>query len=440
MGVRLQGHTARIEGADGVLDPLSVHTCIMKTSVDVFAIISTDLIELDERWVKSLCKAIEVQFEIKQQNITLSTTHIHTGPCAIELEGLTPDKDLYTNLEDAVLLSVASALSKAESVEIKSGVTEVQGIGINRRVVVGNNVMMKPNFSGDIDKKLNLVGFFSQDGTLKGLMAQLALHPTTLGVAIHKFSADYLGPYYAGIKEQYNVPIIVLQGACGDTRPAILSEDKKSFTDGDEKDCQMIGEKLLEGTSLIMESWKNQKSKAVKMLNLNKKTIGLNLELPKKSEVEKLLADSEEELLHVDELTKNMDAFTKAHDCTALSLKETIEWSKKWLIKEKEGKLEYTILSDFALMEIDDSLKIAFLPGEAFTSIGENLRKKFDGIQTLICGYYSGSVGYLPNEIAFDEGGYEVDRAFRSYGFSGPFDRKIEKQVYDVFDELKKQK
>ncbi len=437
LGVLLRGHTSRTEVADGILDPLSMHTCIFKTSFDIFAVITADLCDIDVKWIHALYKAIHVNFGIKEENITLSTTHIHTGPFAVASEGVAPDKDLYKSLEEATLASVKSALTKAEAVEIKSGVTEVFDIGINRRMVVGDDVMMKPNFSGDIDRKLNLIGFFGQDSNLKGLMAQLALHPTTLGVAIHKHSADYLGSFYAGIKKQYDVPIIVLQGACGDTRPAILSEDKKSFVDGDEKDCQRIGKKLLEGTVSIMKNWDSQESKAIKTVSLQKEAIALKLNVPTKEEVETFLSDSEKELLEVDELTKNMDPFTKAHDSTGLFIEKAIEWAENWLIKEKEGKLEHTVLADFALMKIDDEIRIVFLTGEVFTSIGENLRKKFAGIPTLICGYYEKSIGYLPNEKAFDEGGYEVDRAFRSADFCGPFDRKVEQQVYELFESMK---
>ncbi|MGC8833015.1 MAG: neutral/alkaline non-lysosomal ceramidase N-terminal domain-containing protein [Armatimonadota bacterium] len=63
---------------------------------------------------------------------------------------------------------------------------------------------------------------------------------------------------------------------------------------------------------------------------------------------------------------------------------------------------------------------VATLPGEAFVELGMRVRAGSPFKVTFIAGYANGNVGYIPTRSAYEEGGYEVDSAYRYYGYEAP--------------------
>jgi len=53
-------------------------------------------------------------------------------------------------------------------------------------------------------------------------------------------------------------------------------------------------------------------------------------------------------------------------------------------------------------------LAILFLPGEPFTEIAFEIEKASPFVHTIITGFCENSIGYIPTNKAFDEGGYDV--------------------------------
>jgi len=437
-GVRLQGHASRLGLADGILDPLSVHAIIMNSGFKRTVVIVCDLIELNQEMVDSLVCQINKEFGINNDCIMISTIHTHTGPAAIRLGNLKPTKVFKTNLMKAVLKAVEKAEKDFEEVKVGVYRNQVEGIGVNRRFLEGGKVVMKPNFKGSIDRDLVTVAFYDKEDTLKGLLLQVSLHPTTLGVNIHKYSADYLGGLYREISNRHNVNVVVMQGACGDVRPCILDESGTGFVDGTYEDCIRIGNEIAEKVDEALENIQKKGLVSIKEVHSQKGKYRLKVKVESYSKVLQTLKLSQDMLINIDELTKNLDPFSKAHDGTALLLKDDIYWCQEMLENYDKGKVLDYVEADFAVLGLDEFISVAFLPGEAFASIGERIKKSLNSSEVMICGYYSGSVGYIPNKEAFKEGGYEVNQAFRSYGYAGPFEENVEDKVVNEIIKLNK--
>ena len=62
-------------------------------------------------------------------------------------------------------------------------------------------------------------------------------------------------------------------------------------------------------------------------------------------------------------------------------------------------------------------LGIVTLPGEAFCAQGTEIRAKSPFGSTMVAAYSNGNMGYLPTRDAYPYGGYEVDDAWRYYGY-----------------------
>ena len=51
----------------------------------------------------------------------------------------------------------------------------------------------------------------------------------------------------------------------------------------------------------------------------------------------------------------------------------------------------------------------ALSPGENFTRTGARLRERSPFLHTLVCGDTNGNFGYIGDDAAIDQGGYETD-------------------------------
>jgi len=57
----------------------------------------------------------------------------------------------------------------------------------------------------------------------------------------------------------------------------------------------------------------------------------------------------------------------------------------------------------------------------------------------LVCGYAGGTVGYIPSEEAFSQGGYEVESAYRYYGAPAALSPDTEKRIHTIFKRLQRE-
>jgi hypothetical protein len=75
-------------------------------------------------------------------------------------------------------------------------------------------------------------------------------------------------------------------------------------------------------------------------------------------------------------------------------------------IVDGAGRVEY-IDSRLSLVRFGDIL-VAGIPGELFSSLGNDIRAAFPDHVVLVAGYCGDYVGYIPDATAYDEGGYEA--------------------------------
>ena len=83
-------------------------------------------------------------------------------------------------------------------------------------------------------------------------------------------------------------------------------------------------------------------------------------------------------------------------------------------IADSAGSVEY-IDSRLSLARFGDIL-VAGIPGELFSSLGNDIRAAFPDHVVLIAGYCGDYMGYIPDAAAYDEGGYETFTTFITKG------------------------
>ncbi|PKL06288.1 MAG: hypothetical protein CVV53_05070, partial [Spirochaetae bacterium HGW-Spirochaetae-9] len=140
-------------------------------------------------------------------------------------------------------------------------------------------------------------------------------------------------------------------------------------------------------------------------------------------------------------------SFAGTHDNPALGTEALSAWADKMLETSFDEEGCYSgppsEPARFSFCELGSSLgpsmQFFSLPGEAFSRIGLGLKASARPSRLFVCGYCGGSVGYMPTEAAFSQGGYEVERAFMFYGRPAPLSGSLETMIPTLYDELRKE-
>ncbi len=439
LGRKLQGHVSRVKPADAVLDPLYARVCVLETAFSRLVVIVCDLIEFGPDWSSNIYHAIEERYGIPYEHIILASTHTHTGPCVIKLGNDRPEDELLERVIDSIHQACAASLNAMEPVMISSYQDRVHGLGINRRVVdtETRSSRMKPNPSGPIDDSVLTICLRDAEERVKGLLVNVAIHPTTLGIGISQYSADYPGRLVYSLQQKYrNAVVLVLQGACGDVRPALLNTDRTGFVDGEVKDIEYIGTSIASSIISQVDSGLTESCVLGTDLFMTKRIVTLPIapldNVSLKAVIEKLKTSLDKPA--VSELAD--DEFQASHDNEALLAEIELRWAENMLSYHAEHPAPTGIEAEFGLAVIGDQIVIISVPGEIFSQIGIHAKQLVQDKSVLFCGYCGSSVGYIPTAEALREGGYEVDSAYRLYGFAGPFTSDTEPLIYSTIREL----
>jgi len=450
LGLRLQGHVARVAPAEKEMDPLHVRCSWLASAHTQVLFISADVLEFSVEWSDALYAAIESRYGVPRGNIFLLATHTHTAPCATDLGMLKSDKAFLDSLERTMLATIGAA-SRAMAPTVGTlGASIVKGIGINRRYrdATTGKISMRPNFNGENDDSLICLFLLDVNGKVRNIFLNFAVHPTTLGISTHEISADYPGRAVARIKENFGIDVIVIpvQGACGDIRPMVLDENRTEFAEGQESDIDRIGSAISEGVSLAFAEMAGNARHWIDGTSLSTCTRSVDLafaSLPAYEDLRHLSAQLEDDIERMKTMPDQAQGFAGKHENALLTAQTFREWARV-LLKTAFSDDHVFIgpihaSARFSLCSLDDSLLFFSLPGEAFCHIGKSLKQRAKPAAMIVCGYSGGSVGYIPTEEAFAEGGYEVEEAFKFYGLPAPLSPETEGKIYEVFDSMRKE-
>jgi hypothetical protein len=452
LGVRLQGHIARNKPAEGELDPLHVRCLWIESARSRALFLSADVLEFSGIWAESLMERVAHRFHLPADSIFLMATHTHTAPCAIDLGMISAEPDFLDELSEAVLEVIEQAKAALEPSILLTEASAVSGVGINRRArdPASGKIAMRPNPSGENDETIQCVFVFGQQGGLRSLLFNVAVHPTTLGVSIYKISADYPGCAASLIERECGGGVIAIpvQGACGDIRPRVLSADGKEFAEGAAGDVARIGAAVADAVRRALNEAVARQSagKLPEIGGAELAVISRFAELPFAAipgcdELHRIELEAQREIERLEVREHEAGGgFAESHENQALAAQTYVAWAREMRKKlfAPDGSCigAAGIRARFSLCSLGPSLLFFSIPGEAFCAIGKELKRLGKPAATMVCGYCAGTVGYIPTKAAFSEGGYEVETAYRYYGQPAPLAPGAEELIYSLFKEM----
>ena len=339
---------------------------------------------------------------IPHENIFIGATHSHTGPLyfgplrdyfhktAIDKAGSDSQEavDYPAEFSKKLVDVITSAAKQTEPVELSAGFAEQLGLSFNRRYKLRNGTVatnpgkLNPNIvgpAGPIDPQVGLLQLRRNGKPVAGLTV-FALHADTTGGT--EFSADY--PFFLGERLKRDLGpeylSIFAPGTCGDINHLDLSTARLQKS---HQESQRIGDTL--GTTVAAALKKLPAIDQPKLASASK-TVSVPLQRYTPAEI----AAAREKLSKVGTRTLPMVEQVAAVKVAGIGDYGT-------------DKLPM----DIQAFRLSDSVAIVALPGELFSELGLDIKKRSPFPTTIVVELSNDYPGYIPTRRGFAEGGYE---------------------------------
>ena len=368
--------------ATNVHDPLYAKALVLEDGSQTLVIVITDLVDVAPAGFKEARARIAQDMGIPAANIIISATHTHTGP---EMSPAYQDM-LATKIYDAV----AMAQQALQPAAIKSGVGEEESVSFHRRFMMKDGTVkfnpgpLNPDIvrpMGPIDPEVGILYVETPGGKPIAVLVNFAIHLDTVGGT--EISADFPAFISQVLKKMMGEDTMVLfgLGTCGNINHFNVKspETLKGF-----QRAERIGYAL--AASVIRE-----------------------LPALESAQVTQLQAAHEDLQLKIPEYTEQQVAEAKVnaqkksdHESSTPEIREAMKILR---VQERNGEPLQAEVQAFGLGDVG----IVALPGEIFVELGLEIKEKSPFKHTFILTLSNNSIGYVPNEEAFQHGAYEVE-------------------------------
>jgi neutral ceramidase len=437
VGSYLQGYT-RGEPSIGVHLDLYAKAIVFDDGVTRAAIVTTDLIGLEQVTIATMRQEIARRTDIQPNHVLINASHSHGGPTVQGLGGDAwgwlwgnpADLEYGRELARKVGGLVAMADRVRRPVALGYGVGDARFNINRRRPIAGAQAETAPNPEGVVDHRVKVVKLIAADGVDEAgerpapaplaVLFSFTCHPTIMAMANLEISPDYPGVAQAFVEQAYGggpttgsgLPdgpgtlALFAQGCCGNIRPNLATSDGQSFRPGTKRDAHRLGRILGAEAVKVCETIRALPGER-RICAASLRTFLPYQQLPDRAALERLAA-GENTTTHNGHRTTTGGSFGDA------------EWARVALSRIDAGGLPNGIEAEVQALQIGD-LTIVGLPGEVFAEIGFQIEQRMAG-PSLVLGYSNGNVGYLCTQSSYAEGGYEPSFSWMLYVHPAPFE------------------
>lgn len=440
----LSGLLARTdEPAASVESPLGVHVCVVGATKPVI-IVSFDLLAVGRELEERVYERLAGQVATPERCCLLVSTHTHSAPACVPLEGeATPDHDYLDWVSLQALNAVTTALRQRARCTLRAGWLRLPGLTYNRRAVCADGrVRMEPRPSvpvisrGPLDDRLMVLEWRGEgDPTNGGAIGLFAVHGVINGTNV--LSADAPGALRNCLAHRLRLPCLLLQGASGDVNPTSVALNPAALAEwaGD-------AERLLERMDSALSPHHTRPATLLKSVVRvqyapAREPDNLAAEIARLDGIANGTVDSSESRATLASLADvlNLPAtdgpylsiIRRAAAVFATSTRRALDGAVRGSVGD--------VPIEIAALRLGKMI-LGFVSVEPFQASGRRLASTLGTEFVGLVGYLSPMAGYLPDFDARALGGYEVDYAWRFYGSPGPFAPNAEQQVISELVEL----
>lgn len=384
-GIDLTGYIARQNPSTGVRDPLYARALALDDGQRQIALVSCDLLSLEREFVHDTRRRITLATGIPGLQVMLAATHTHAGPATFFLQDCgDPDPAYVEELQARIVALVRQAQSALQPAMLAVGKGS-SATGVHNRRTPGDV----------IDPAVEVLRVDRADGAPLAVVVNYACHPTALSADNTLVSADYPGYVCAQVEAATGAVCLFLTGAIGDVGPvargdAVLAQIGQAVAG--ETLRVLPGCMPLSGTRLDTEG----------------EILALPLaDLPSREQLLRLRAGYRQQAL---------EAEGRREPLQARIARALAGWTERILDMHKDRTLHATVPAEIHTLHVGE-LTIVGVPGELFVELGLQIKVAAPAAPVMVVGFANDSIGYIPARRAYPQGGYEIDDAYKYYGY-----------------------
>ena len=346
---------------------------------------------------KRVCKVLGVS----KDKVMVCFSHTHAAPNADS------EKQYFEMICEKISAAAGRAMADLKPVRVGYGNTEVD-IGLNRRPG-GTKVDKRAGFLLARDEK-------TQKNRL--LLVRLTAHGNVLKSDNYRISPDYFGTVREVLQEQYDCPVMVIQGSAGNIAPKYFDSETTPVDasgpafvrskDALHKMAEEVREKLAERMERITLT-------ADITVGMYSKEMTLYAEVPFLTVAEKIASEAKQ-FCGID----GTEWLAEVNRLRELGVHR----------QEECAEVQYFSIGDWCLCGVPYELMAEF----ALDGVERTGNEFF-----YINGYTNGCLSYFPMEEEYDKGGYEVYWSmliyYKYFHRVFPFERESGKHLLDFMIE-----
>jgi hypothetical protein len=323
---------------------------------------------------------------IPADDLLICASHTHSGPSGV-LNSLLPagsgslDPTLRARFVETIAQTVVAARSRVEPVRLDRSETTVDNVWSNRN---------DPDAA--TDRRVRSLQLHRRDGSLLCLVMLIPCHPTILGAWNTDVSADLHGGVRRAVRSRLaerdrDATILTVNGAAGDISTRFARRESSLA------EVDRLG-------ALIGEQVAGSLAKSVPV-TAGIRSAEVVVELPMRSwDASVALAELEAARAALEALRGNPGT------STAILRQAHTRVQGAVILHEREEPRPVTL--NLRTWRLGNELDVLPVPGELFSSIGQQIEASDPEAATWIIGYANGYAGYIPDQAAYDQRTYEA--------------------------------
>jgi neutral ceramidase len=396
-GLVMSPTTARPFGAIGTHDPLELKVLTLEPAHgDPLAILALDLIGTDSAFTQRLRQAVTTRVGQPWGNhLVVACTHTHSAPATLPGSQLGLVDAGYLDLvEEMAAEAMEEALATAHTGSLRFGTAPEPNVAHNRR---------DPH--GPVDHQVSVLRAENRRGEVISLLVSYACHPTVLAPTNYLYSADYPGVVRRTLEQIYGGTALFLTGCAGQINVGHSSTDSFSGQAMQSRQfdrVRQLGRLVAASASRAAEL----STPCAHRASLVQQIVELPLQDPPgPQEVAQLRQQWQAE---------RMQAASQGHSL------EMIDRLLAWSEQVNLASPQTSVAVEVQAYGLGHQHSLVFLPGESFVETALEIQQAC-GVPSLVASYCNQVVGYIPHPTAYPQGGYEVEQAYRIFGYPAPY-------------------
>jgi hypothetical protein len=354
--------------SQGVLHPLSAQVLVLEFRGSNYCLIAIDSLGLTPTLSHELRSIVAKQLETSITCVMLCFSHTHSAPAPLSpVNG----ERYFRFMCDQIKKCVAEALAKLQPCKAGWAMTNTQ-IGENRRegcTAVDNRL-----------GALKITDFAT--GCPIAVILRITAHANILMSCNNMVSSDYFGVAREKLQNYFLCPVILIQGAAGNVKPAGVDK----ILGGGIPDLDRISDILLNSAKQLRFNMME-----VNNLQMYSKKFNYYSDVPSGAESNQIADDAKESC--------GIDGSKWLRECERLR-KSGIA------LQVQEGNIQFFKLNGGCFCGV---------PDEIFCEISLEASKRAHTLYLFLNGYTNGCAGYLPHSEEWVKGGYETLYSYLQY-------------------------